>query len=675
MFSFLNLVLDFLDIRVVCSQTDNAVWEDIHPNSRAFIKQYLQQYPERPMVKLNAGQRVSVEWEGSWWQGVEVEMVDASLVHVVFINNQRREAIYRGSTRLLPLYRQMQQQKKRAAMAAAGASQHISRRNHGAAGQQIEFTRNFDEDFGNGQSSSNQQQAKRAVARKSTTARRDNLSSAKPDTINRTKWESKGSVERLTVDCAEGMKFSKHQCSTLCIDDHKYTYDEEKQVTKDEKLKHFSPLLIPIILGWKRLLTKYKNLGRRSIHYVSPCGRRLRNLEEVHRYLRVTHSTLEIDFFNFEWYVKVFNFFKPERQFYKIDDISYGKENVPVSCVNSLDNGYPEYVEYSTVRLPQKNVNIPLDSGFLTCCDCEDDCQDKDKCSCWQLTIQSTAAANTDAQIEPNVGYEYRRLTNPVPTGIYECNKFCRCNKTCLNRVAQNALRLPLQVFKTDRRGWGIRSLADIPAGGFICIYVGNLYTNEEANKQGQDFGDEYFAELDLIEVVESRKDGYESDYEGDVELLHDDRNYKPNSESSEDEDMDSFGMGHMGTSSSEKTDRQTRNNKKKNDKDEEDKEEKPKYVSTRKYFHKDEDFYVMDAKSIGNIGRYLNHSCNPNVFVQNCFVDTHDLRFPWVAFFASSHISAGDELCWDYNYQVDQVQGKEIYCQCGKDNCRGRLL
>lgn len=31
-----------------------------------------------------------------------------------------------------------------------------------------------------------------------------------------------------------------------------------------------------------------------------------------------------------------------------------------------------------------------------------------------------------------------------------------------------------------------------------------------------------------------------------------------------------------------------------------------------------------------------LQHSCSPNLFVQNVFVDTHDLRFPWVAFFAS---------------------------------------
>ena len=82
-----------------------------------------------------------------------------------------------------------------------------------------------------------------------------------------------------------------------------------------------------------------------------------------------------------------------------------------------------------------------------------------------------------------------------------------------------------------------------------------------------------------------------------------------------------------------------------------------------------------MDAKSKGNIGRYLNHSCRPNVFVQNCFVDTHDLRFPWVAFFSYNYIRAGQELCWDYNYVVGQVEGKEIECNCGADLCRGRLL
>ena len=103
--------------------------------------------------------------------------------------------------------------------------------------------------------------------------------------------------------------------------------------------------------------------------------------------------------------------------------------------------------------------------------------------------------------------------------------------------------------------------------------------------------------------------------------------------------------------------------------------ESKQKFVSTRKYFQKGGDFYVMDAKCQGNIGRYINHSCNPNVFVQNCFVDTHDLRFPWIAFFASRCIIAGEELVWDYNYQVNQVAGKEILCLCGSTDCRGRLL
>merc|ERR1711936_254376 len=69
-----------------------------------------------------------------------------------------------------------------------------------------------------------------------------------------------------------------------------------------------------------------------------------------------------------------------------------------------------------------------------------------------------------------------------------------------------------LQAFKTEKRGWGIRTLHDIPQGAFVSVYVGNLYTNEEANKQGQNFGDEYFAELDMIEVIEKRKDGFESD-------------------------------------------------------------------------------------------------------------------------------------------------------------------
>ena len=52
----------------------------------------------------------------------------------------------------------------------------------------------------------------------------------------------------------------------------------------------------------------------------------------------------------------------------------------------------------------------------------------------------------------------------------------------------------------------------DMPGGAFVCTYVGNLYTAEESNSIGKNFGDEYFAELDLVENVEGHKDGWESD-------------------------------------------------------------------------------------------------------------------------------------------------------------------
>jgi SET domain-containing protein len=66
-----------------------------------------------------------------------------------------------------------------------------------------------------------------------------------------------------------------------------------------------------------------------------------------------------------------------------------------------------------------------------------------------------------------------------------------------------------------------------------------------------------------------------------------------------------------------------------------------------------DPGIYVMDAHLKGNVSRFYNHSCSPNVFVQNVFVESWDVRFPWVAFFTAMPIKAGTELVWDYSYEV----------------------
>ena len=75
-----------------------------------------------------------------------------------------------------------------------------------------------------------------------------------------------------------------------------------------------------------------------------------------------------------------------------------------------------------------------------------------------------------------------------------------------------------VQLFRTEKRGWGIRCLDDIPKGEFICVYAGYLLTEQAANEDGKKNGDEYLAELDLIESIEQAKDGYESDVEIDAE-------------------------------------------------------------------------------------------------------------------------------------------------------------
>ncbi|KHJ85470.1 SET domain protein [Oesophagostomum dentatum] len=60
-------------------------------------------------------------------------------------------------------------------------------------------------------------------------------------------------------------------------------------------------------------------------------------------------------------------------------------------------------------------------------------------------------------------------------------------------------------------------------------------------------------------------------------------------------------------------------------------------------YFGENNTLFVVDAKKKGNVGRFLNHSCDPNVQVQHVFVDTHDLRLPWSSFFAIRNIKAGE--------------------------------
>ncbi|GFS93524.1 histone-lysine N-methyltransferase SETDB1-B, partial [Nephila pilipes] len=246
------------------------------------------------------------------------------------------------------------------------------------------------------------------------------------------------------------------------------------------KFKGFNPFLIPIYLGWERQLRRYKKGGAKlKILYRSPCGIHLRDLEEIVLYLKLVSSKITIDFFSMNPYLVVFRTFRAREMLFQIDDVTNGKENVPVSCVNSWENTSPPPVEYAAKRFAGPGVVLNEKKEFLVGCTCTDNCQDSERCECQRITNTTKIRKNSSGHL----GYNHRRLKESVVTGVYECNSRCKCGPQCGNRVVQNGLQVRLQMFKTCRKGWGIRCLDDLDAGMFICIYAGQILTEQGADE------------------------------------------------------------------------------------------------------------------------------------------------------------------------------------------------
>ncbi|KAG2719306.1 hypothetical protein I3843_03G252900 [Carya illinoinensis] len=79
-----------------------------------------------------------------------------------------------------------------------------------------------------------------------------------------------------------------------------------------------------------------------------------------------------------------------------------------------------------------------------------------------------------DVCLEPCKGHLRRKF-------IKECWSKCGCSKNCGNRVVQRGITCKLQVFCTSEgKGWGLRTLEDLPKGAFVCEYAGEILTNTE---------------------------------------------------------------------------------------------------------------------------------------------------------------------------------------------------
>lgn len=162
-------------------------------------------------------------------------------------------------------------------------------------------------------------------------------------------------------------------------------------------------------------------------------------------------------------------------------------EEAYLKVENNVDLEYPpEGFTYVNDYVATDGIVIPTQPA--SGCDCEE-CGPKIKNCCGR---------------QPHNGFTFRgrgKVNVNPGIAVYECNKKCRCDADCRNRVVQNGRKVPLCIFRTANGcGWGVRALRKIHCGEFVCEYVGEVITHEEAEIRGRAYDKEgrtYLFDLD----------------------------------------------------------------------------------------------------------------------------------------------------------------------------------
>ncbi|XP_055306322.1 histone-lysine N-methyltransferase eggless-like [Sitodiplosis mosellana] len=410
-----------------------------------------------------------------------------------------------------------------------------------------------------------------------------------------------------------------HECNHDCM-----------RLEDETEIKKFSLFHRPLAVGFK-----YSVDTRSGPFYKSPCNRILRTYGAIREYLAKVNSKLCIESFSLERNFQPSENHQLPRSSVEVID----HDNLPISICDSgleLDKNF-NYITENKLAIK----DVELENSLNRCCDCANNCEDKEKCSCWRLTIEKLLGRpinpnSNDLDDNKAVGYKNFRLKNHTVSGIVECGAECKCNvDKCENRLVQRGLQLKLQLFQTASKGRGVRTLTDLPRGTFVVSYIGEIIDNEIARSRSNCYqfslGEWSVERKTPSPPLNAKRARLESD-----EVVQDFLNFFPKVVTWHDE---SDSESESDSSSQE---------------DAEEKEE-----------------FVVDSLYSGNISRFFNHSCNPNMFEQRVFVGD-DERFPAIAFFTKDLVKAGDELTFDYRYEL--MDEHRTLCRCGEKNCRGRL-
>jgi Pre-SET motif len=164
----------------------------------------------------------------------------------------------------------------------------------------------------------------------------------------------------------------------------------------------------------------------------------------------------------------------------------------PIWVVNDIDAEPCPPLVFHWVDECVLGENVPSrDSNFTHGCSCPNGECDLTKplgCECLDDLDVKRFSYNMDGL-----------MIHPPGMAVIECNSRCRCSRSCPNRVVERGRRMPLELFKTANKGWGtssqnsshvqgVRTCRTLPKGMFICRYIGEVITDAEAERRGQEY-------------------------------------------------------------------------------------------------------------------------------------------------------------------------------------------
>ncbi|OMO99299.1 hypothetical protein COLO4_13375 [Corchorus olitorius] len=239
--------------------------------------------------------------------------------------------------------------------------------------------------------------------------------------------------------------------------------------------------------------------------------------------------------------------------------------------------------------------------------------------ACWNP--KTCACARLNGSDFPYVNCKGGRLIEAKHV-VFECGPKCGCSLACVNRTSQRGLRYRLEVFRTPMKGWAVRSWDFIPAGAPVCEYIGVLTRTEELDSVSEN---NFIFDIDCLQTMRGLGGRERRQQDASLPMI---------------QDMDKA--------------------------DEQRSENVPEFC--------------IDAGSFGNVARFINHSCEPNLFIQCVLSAHHDFKLARVMLFAADNIPPLQELTYDYGYALDSVHGpdgkvKRMACYCGAEGCRKRLF